>query len=94
MKIEKKISFIVAGIEFDNLKTAQFFKRALTLHMQDLDPNGEIDEQREARILLNLWTCHMHAEYTDLDCIEVVMSMQLPKPERKKKEESITLGFF
>ena len=88
MKIERKISFIVAGIEFSdlNLKTAQFFKRALTLRLQDLDPIGGINEEHEARMMLNLWKCHMHAEYTDLDCIEVVMSMQLPKPARKKKE--------
>ena len=84
MKIERKISFIVAGIEFQNLKTAQFFKRALTLHLQDLDPIGGINEEHEARMMLNLWKCHMHAEYTDLDVIEVVMSMQLPKPARKK----------
>ena len=86
MKIEKKITYIVAGIEFQNLKTAQFFQRALTLHLQDLDLIGEIDEEHEARMMLNLWKCHMHAEYTDLDVIEVVMSTQLPKPARKKKK--------
>lgn len=84
--LEKKITFVVAGIEFSYLKAAQFFKRALTLRLQDLDPIGGIDEEHEARMLLNLWKCHMHAEYTDLDCIEIVMSMQLPKPARKKKE--------
>lgn len=86
MKIERKISFIVAGIEFSYLKAAQFFQRALTLHLQDLDPIGGIDEEHEARMMLNLWKCHMHAEYTDLDVIEVVMALQLPKPARKKKE--------
>lgn len=85
ISIEKKITFVVAGIEVDNLKVAQFFKRALTLHLQDLDPINGINEEHEARMLLNLWKCHMHAEYTDLDVVEVVMSMQLPKPARKEK---------
>ena len=85
MKIERKISFTVAGYEFDNLKTAQFFKRALTLHLQDLDPIDGIDEQRESHLMLNLWAEHLPSLTTD-ELIETVMALQLPKPARKKKE--------
>ena len=85
MKIERKISFTVAGIEFDNLKTAQFFKRAITLHLQDLDPIDGIDERREAHMMLNLWAEHLPSLTTD-ELIETVMALQLPKPARKKKE--------
>ena len=85
MKIERKISFTVAGIEFDNLKTAQFFKRAITLQVQDLDPIDGIDERREAHMMLNLWAEHLPSLTTD-ELIETVMALQLPKPARKKKE--------
>lgn len=85
MKIERKISFIVAGIEFQNLKTAQFFKRAVELETQGLDPIDGIDEQRESHLMLNLWAEHLPSMTTE-ELIETVMALQLPKPARKKKE--------
>ena len=85
MKIERKISFTVAGYEFDNLKTAQFFKRALTLHLQDLDPIDGIYEEHEAQMLLNSWDVFSDT-LTKTDIVNRVMALQLPKPARKKKE--------
>lgn len=85
MKIERKISFIVAGYEFDSLKTAQFFKRALTLHLQDLDPIGGIYEEHEAQMLLNSWDVFSDT-LTKTDIVNRVMALQLQKPARKKKE--------
>ena len=88
MKIERKISFVVAGIEFQNLKTAQFFKRAVELETQGLssDAKSKFDADGE---LLDTWYTMLSYSRGIVDpetVVSTVLSLQLPKPARKKKE--------
>ena len=91
MKIERKISFTVAGIEFQNLKTAQFFKRAVELETQGLssDAKNKFDADRE---LLDTWYTMLSYSRGMVDpelVVSTVMALQLPKPARKKKETEV-----
>lgn len=86
LKIEKKISFTVAGIEFQNLKTAQFFARAVNLHNQD----SSSDSAHVARDLLDTWAAATHEECEDEELVEVVMGLQMPKPARKPAPKKFT----
>lgn len=89
MKIERKTTFVVAGIEFQNLKTAQFFQRAIRLHTQDLYPVLGINALNEAEMLLRGWYNTLGVTETQVDkeaLVEAMMGLQMPKPARKKKE--------
>ena len=82
LKVEKKISFVVAGIDFENLKTAQFFARAVNLHNNDNDFDSAL---ASARDLLETWAAATHEECDDEELVKVVMGLQLPKVPLKKK---------
>jgi len=87
LKIEKKISFVVAGIEFQEYKPAQFFKRALSLWLVDLEPIDGISEKREASLMINSWRSAIGYPNWDTEfLVNTVMLLQLPKPARKPKE--------
>lgn len=84
MKIECKISFTVAGIEFQNLKTAQFFARYIDNSRKVCDDQNK--PELIARIILDELYRLVGADVTDEELIEVVRGLQMPKPARKKKE--------
>lgn len=97
MKIERKISFVVAGIEFQNLKVAQFFKRAMELETQYLssDAKSKFDADSE---LLEHWYTMLSYSRSMVDpetVVSTIMSLQLPKPARKptpKKKKVTTMA--
>lgn len=84
MKIEKKISFVVAGIEFQNLKTAQFFARYIDNSRKACDDQNK--PELSARVILDELYRLVNADVPSEELIEVVMGLQMPKPARKKKE--------
>ena len=84
MKIEKKITFTVAGIEFDNLKTAQFFARYVDNRRKICDDQNK--PELTARIILDELYRLVNADVVNTELIEIVMGLQMPKPARKKKE--------
>ena len=83
MKIERKISFTVAGIEFQNLKTAQFFARYIDNIRKVCDDQNK--PELSARVTLGELYRLVSADVvnTDEELIEVVMGLQMPKPARK-----------
>lgn len=87
LKVEKKISFVVAGIEFDNLKTAQFFARYVTAVQAHVAQFGKLfyvsDVLNEMRTFTNADAAYLDDE----DVVAYVMALQMPKPARKKKKE-------
>lgn len=96
MKIERKISFIVAGIEFQNLKTAQFFARYIDNIRKVCDDQNKPELSSRA-ILGELYRLvSAYVINTDEELIEVVMGLQMPKPARKKKETKLEVlpGIF
>lgn len=85
MKIERKISFVVAGIEFENLKTAQFFKRAVELETQYLSSDAKSKFDADAELLEHWYTMLSYSRImVDPETVvSTIMSLQLPKPARK-----------
>lgn len=86
MKIERKITFVVAGIEFDNLKTARFFQRAIRLHKLE-------NEKPEscAAFLIDHWNGLIFGGknpiwFTTQQVVELVQNLQMPKAHVQKKK--------
>jgi uncharacterized protein (DUF2236 family) len=96
MKIEKKITFVVAGIEFDKLKTARFFQRAVELETQYLSSDAK--SKFDANDILEHWYNMLSYSRAMIDyetVVSTIMSLQLPKPARKptpKKKKVTTLA--
>lgn len=87
MKIEKKISFVVAGYEFDNLKTAQFFQRAIRLHKLETE-----SPEACAAFLIDHWNGLLfggkppESWTTQQQVVELVQNLQMPKAHIQKKK--------
>lgn len=89
MKIEKKTTFTVYGMEFDNLKTAQFFVRYVTAVQARVTQSGKLfyvsDVLNEMRTFTNADAADLDDEYV----VAYVMAMQMPKPPRKPKKKNV-----
>lgn len=91
--LEKKISFVVAGREFDDLKTAQFFQRAIRLHKLETE-----SPEACAAFLIDHWNGLLFGGknpmgFTTQQVVELVHNLQTPKvalsspkPTPKKKK--------
>jgi hypothetical protein len=87
LKVEKKVTFVVAGIEFQEYKPAQFFKRALSLRLVDIEPIDGLSEMRETSLMLDSWRSALgYPNWGTEFLVNTVMLLQLPKPARKPKE--------
>lgn len=89
MKIERKTTFIVCGVEFQTLQVAQFFQLAIK---RDMQINDDCDAQASADRVLDRWKCLLGKGH-DLNfvidspalMVNIIMRMQLPKAPRKEK---------
>lgn len=86
MEIERKISFVVYGMEFDNIKTAQFFVRYATAVQARVTHAGKLFYVSDVLNEMRTFTNADAADLNDEDVVAYVMALQLPKPARKKKE--------
>lgn len=83
--LEKKISFVVAGREFDDLKVAQFFQRAIRLYKLDRET-----PEACAAFLIDHWNGLLFGGknpmgVTTQQVVALVHSLQLPKAHVQKK---------
>lgn len=83
-------------MEFDNLKTAQFFVRYVTAVQARVTQSGKLFYVSDVLNEMRTFTNADAADLDDEDVVAYVMALQLPKPARKptpkKKNVQVLAG--